>query len=333
MSLIFSPAAAATDNTAITTTTINTSSTSNPTTGSPTTADPATNDPNTVDRPTAPSYALAHSKPLPNLPPELWLEIIPRIPYSPSLLPTLRLTHPNLTLLTSAHQQTLTSALLTHHFPSRTTLRSLFPDLKLKTYAALATLYTRLQALDALGGKWLQITSHGPDLHWLKGKWEGLHRAGLLLLWRLRDVSYTEDDCNSSSFGYGSDSRGDDHSSACTLEAYEKKLALLRALPLPSLACLLFKLVSCVRILRVLGPEPWFSCGVCRHGACEFLVRESGGDVGERKHAGEAELVVQECLLEHGPEVFGGLLASEGEKKGSWARRYVTHLATSSICS
>lgn len=162
---------------------------------------------------------------LADLPAEVVLEIIPRIAYSPIDLLSLCLTCRRFNSLVSHHQISLVRA-----FKSSSSLRPAlrqFPGLPITGYADLRALHRRLARLDALHARWLHITSHGPELAWLRGRWETIHKAGLLLLYRLHD-------CGS----------------------YEQKTALLASLPATSLACLLFKLGASVKILRVYGPDP-----------------------------------------------------------------------------
>lgn len=90
-----------------------------------------------------------------------------------------------------------------------------------------------------------------------------MHKAGLLLLYRVQDSG-----------------------------SYEGKMELLSRLPATSLACLLFKLVSSVKILRVLGPDPIHA----KYAAGDSMMRS------------DVELAVEEVLLQIGPEFFVALL-------------------------
>lgn len=225
------------------------------------------------------------------LPPELWLELLPHIPYTPRTHLALHQTCSSLHALITTHEHTLVSAIkATQH--TRQTTSDLYPDLALTTYAGLHTLHHRQQTLENLHGQWLHIvTAENVDLHWLKGKWEAVHKVGLLLLYRLQDVSSTSEET-----------------------AYEARIQLMHALPAPSLACLLFKLISSIKILRVYGPEP--IRGTYRNDC--LMVRS------------DVELALEELLLLHGPEFFVALLGMDGKEmaKGAerreWAVRFVS---------
>jgi hypothetical protein len=214
---------------------------------------------------------------LQSLPPEILLEILPHIPYTPSALRSLHLTSTTLHRLLQTHERALVRAIHTLQLPPLS--HALFPNLPTSTFPGLATLLQRLATLDRLHTQWLRITSHGPDLAWLQGRWEAVHKIGLLLLYRLHDA-------------------GD----------YARKAALLRDLPAPSLACLMFKLVASVKILRVYGP-------------CPVHAAFAGGDVELR---GDVELALEEMLLGYGPEFFVALLkageaCSKCRREGQWA--------------
>lgn len=88
--------------------------------------------------------------------------------------------------------------------------------------------------------------------------------------------------------------------------AHSAKSDLLHLLPATSLACLIFKCYSAVKILRVHGPDPV-------HSRCGWE------DAGFRC---EVELAVEELLLVHGAEFFVGLLEEgrgAGSGKDGWA--------------
>lgn len=218
------------------------------------------------------------------LPAEVWLEIIPHIPYSPQDLTSLRLTCVTLNGLVKHHEHSLVTDIKAAQFRRDST--QLFPGLALKTYANLSTLHRRLETLEELHGQWLEIVNHGVELHWLKGRWESIHKAGLLLLYRLLDAG-----------------------------TYEAKVKLLEQLPATSLACLLFKLISSIKILRVFGPEP-INATYCKQDA---MVRS------------DVELAFEELLLQHGPQMFAvmlkaGRLAGVAEIDGGRSERAVRYV-------
>lgn len=264
---------------------------------------------------------------LTTLPPELLLQIIPQIPHSPSTLRALSQTSQSLHALLKTHEQTLVAELRsnTYSIPSNSTTSPLFPSLPLKTYADLATLYERLQVLESLHANWLHLTSHGPELGWLKDRWEKVHKVGTLLLWRLGDVAefhtrsivQEETETTTTRTPAGSEviegsgtttevEKDDLVQSTLAHTAHSAKSDLLHLLPATSLACLIFKCYSAVKILRVHGPDPV-------HSRCGWE------DAGFRC---EVELAVEELLLVHGAEFFVGLLEEgrgAGSGKDGWA--------------
>lgn len=212
---------------------------------------------------------------LSTLPSEILLEIIPHIPHTPQNLTCICLTCRRLNELVTTHERGLVRSVKNTQF-DRSTL-NLFPGLaESNTYAGLRTLHNRLETLEDLHKHWLKIVNHGIELHWLKGRWEQIHKAGLLLLYRLQD----------------------------TTTGYEGKVKLLQCLPVTSLACLLFKMISSIKILRIYGPEP-INQSFAREDA---MVRS------------DVELAFEECLLVHGPEFFVAMLrdSGSGERK-EWA--------------
>jgi hypothetical protein len=265
---------------------------------------------------------------LTTLPPELLLQIIPQIPHSPSTFRALSQTSPSLHALLKTHESTLVAELRANSYsiPSNSTTSLLFPSLPLKTYADLAVLYERLQVLESLHANWLHLTSHGPELGWLKDRWEKVHKVGTLLLWRLGDVAefctrsiIQEEETTRTTTTTGSDTIEEgmrstaeekDSLASRTLvqTAHSAKSDLLQLLPATSLACLIFKCYSAVKILRVHGPDPV-------HSRCGWE------DAGFRC---EVELAVEELLLVHGAEFFVSLLEERrgaGSRKDGWAVR------------
>lgn len=207
---------------------------------------------------------------LANLPPELLLEAFGRVPYDPRTVTALRLTSRDFDDLITTHEQSLVLAIRSQQFSS-TTLR-LFPSLGHSLHG-LSDLHGRLQTLAEVHAHWLKITHNGPELHWLRDRWESAHRAGMLLLYRLRDAA-----------------------------SHPAKADALASLPATSLACLIFKLYSSIKILRLYGPEP-------------INLSYAAGDVMARS---DVELAFEELLLIHGPDFFVVLLRagrSEAEKR------------------
>lgn len=218
------------------------------------------------------------------LPPELLLQIVPHIPHSPKDIHALKATNRYFNTLLTAHERTLVPAIRQTSYKNTPFL---FPSLSLSSYTQLAALNTRLATLSSLHANWLHLTSHGPELNWLRDRWESIHKAGTLLLYRLRDISDISSDA-----------------------AHASKVDLLHLLPATSLACLIFKCYSAIKILRVHGPEP----------AHAGFAKE---DPGTRC---DIELAIQEMLLMHGAEFFVAMLGAGRERngKGRWAVEYVS---------
>lgn len=197
-----------------------------------------------------------------SLPAELLLEIIPHIPYTPHNLQCVCLVCTHFKGLIKDHETSLVADIVKQ--PEIHDSLKLFPGLK-PSYKGLQTLHSRLDVLDGVHDKWLHATSHGPDLSWMKGRWEAVYKAGLLLLYRLQDIS-----------------------------DYDSKIKLLHTLPSTSLACLLFKLISSIEILRIHGPAP---------------IHESFKR-GDWEMRGDIELAFEELLLSHGPSFFIRLMST-----------------------
>ncbi|SMQ49269.1 unnamed protein product [Zymoseptoria tritici ST99CH_3D7] len=226
-----------------------------------------------------PPTTLQQYAPLDLLPAELLLEIIPYT-YTPHALHCLCLTCTRLNILVKEHEKSLVLAI--KQCQDYTSILRLFPSLDTTTFSGLTVLHKRLSSLEDLHTQWLHITSHGPELHWLKGRWEGIHKAGLLLLHRLQDTG-----------------------------SYAYKVALINGLPLTSLACLLFKLISSIKILRIYGPDPINGT----HAAGDILTRS------------DIELACEEMLLSHGPDFFTTLLRTGKSSPSSnpcWATTALT---------
>ncbi|QIW96093.1 hypothetical protein AMS68_001611 [Peltaster fructicola] len=214
-----------------------------------------------------------HTTSFASLPPEIILEIIPRIPYDPESLLRLQLTLRSFRSLIESHEHSMVSEIRAQQY-TKSTLR-LFPSLA-HDWRGLSVLHRRLQTLADVHEHWLKITHNGPELHWLRDRWEAAHKAGMLLLYRIRDN-----------------------------ETHEAKMSTVRALPATSLACLLFKLYSSIKILRIYGPEP-------------INLSFAAGDLVLRS---DIELAFEEMLLTHGPDFFVILLKSgrpDCEQRG-WA--------------
>lgn len=217
------------------------------------------------------------------LPPELLLQIIPHIPHDPKDVQALKSTNRYFYSLLTAHETTLVPAIKKISYQSTP---QLFPSLLLESYDQLAALHARLATLADLHANWLHLTSHGPELNWLRDRWESIHKAGTLLLYRLRDNS-------------------DILASVSSDAAHSSTVDLLHLLPATSLACLIFKCYSAIKILRVHGPEP-------AHAA--FAKDDPGARC-------EIELALEEMLLTHGAEFFVAMLQDgrESNGKGQWA--------------
>ena len=244
-----------------------------------------------------------------SLPPELWLDILPHVPYSPSNLTTLCLISHHFNALMTRHETSLVKGLKRYSIPISTA--KLYPDLPLRTFRSLATLHARQETLQEVARAWPTIItsrneSPGQEgLHWLAGRYEPIFTAGLLLLYRLQDTPQTPPLPAPNL----AESLAETHNPTHTAQ-----LALLHTLPPTSLASLLFVCLASVKILRVLGPEP-INKSWCK------------GDVEVRS---EVEMACETILLESGVGVFVGLLGlggDGGKGRGEWALRYVVKIS------
>ncbi|KAK3634347.1 hypothetical protein LTR56_015381 [Elasticomyces elasticus] len=235
------------------------------------------------------------------LPPELWLTILPLIPYTPTQFSALRLISHHHNDLLTLHEKSLASHLKTQAFDPLTL--QLFPGISISSYTHLATLHTRLQTLQDLKAKWSAITTAAGgtantntnrELAWLEGRYEAVFTAGTLLLYRLQDTT-------SAGIAAGTHHIHSNSAEGTVLCPHCAKLSLIASLPASSLACLLFVLVAAVKILRVHGPDP-INARWCKE---DLEIRS------------EVELACEEVLLGRGPGVFMGLLVL-GEE-GGWA--------------
>ncbi|KAK1084393.1 hypothetical protein LTR33_002689 [Friedmanniomyces endolithicus] len=242
-----------------------------------------------------------------SLPPELWLDILPHVPYSPSTLTTLRLISRRFNALINWHEISLVKNIKKYTISANST--KLYPDLPPQTFRGLATLYARQETLQDVAQAWPDIVSASngaprqEGLYWLKGRYEPIFTAGVLLLYRLQDTPFTPSILSPNHAGFRN------HNPTHTAQ-----LALLHTLPPTSLAPLLFVCLASVKILRVLGPEP-------------INERWCKGDLEVRS---EVEMACETVLLESGVGVFVGLLGlskDSGKGRGEWALRYVVRIS------
>lgn len=227
------------------------------------------------------------------LPAELLLNIIPLISYTPTNIVRLRLVSRKINALISAHEQGLVSDIKAQQYTPATLV--LFPSLP-HSYKGLSTMYERSQTLDYLHKHWLHVTNHGPDLGWMRDRWENIHRAGMLLLYRLHDAGNpAEPPLPPTCYHYDT-----------LADPTDAQRDLLNLLPATSLACLIFKLYSSIKILRIYGPEP----------ICASYAKD------EPETRCDVELAFEEMLLRHGPDFFvvmlqAGRAVDQARKK--WA--------------
>ncbi|KAF2214158.1 hypothetical protein CERZMDRAFT_83530 [Cercospora zeae-maydis SCOH1-5] len=239
------------------------------------------------------------------LPPELLLEIIPRIPYSPASLLSLLLASRTFHSLIKSHESSLTRSIISYQIPLHQQ-ENYFPTLgHLTTFAHLSTYHTRIQTLSNLVGEYpASLSSGNNEIHHcpscsasaisflLQPRWSNLHKTGLLLLYRLQDT-----------------------------RSYCHKVALLNGLPAISLACILLALLAQNRMLRVsgiLGTLPkiegkrwWESSG---GGTTEDQEEEA-----RRKKAvemRETEMVCEELALGEGVGFYEDLFKSASHRDG-----------------
>ena len=214
------------------------------------------------------------------LPAEILLDIVSSVPFTPANFLALRLTCRRFHDVLTHHEGPIAAATRRQTFDAR--IVALFPGLGEESLRNLSRLYTRVDTLAGVHEQFLNITNNSPELEWLKGRFEAVHKAGLLLLYHLQDLRLRP-------------------AAAATLEGASpicehcQRVLFIRTLPPTSLACLLFKLISSVRILRIFGPEP---------------IRDSWrkGDAGARS---DVELVCEELILRNGPWFFVALLKDD----------------------
>lgn len=220
------------------------------------------------------------SCPFHSLPAEILLDIVSSVPFTPANFFALHLTCRRFHDILTHHEGPIAAATRRQTFDAKTV--ALFPGLKEESLRNLGRLHTRVETLAAVHEQFLKITHNSPELEWLKGRFQGVHKAGLLLLYHLQDLRLRP-------------------AAAATQEGLSpicehcQRVLFIRSLPATSLACLLFKLISSVRILRIFGPEP---------------IRESWkkGDAGARS---EVELVCEELILRNGPWFFVALMDND----------------------
>jgi len=213
-------------------------------------------------------HTMAKTTSFDGLPAELILNTIPHISYTPVNLTRLRLVSQKMNALISAHEQGLVSDIKTQQYSPATL--TLFPSLP-HSYAGLRSMHERNRTLNDLHKHWLHVTNHGPDLGWMRDRWENIHKAGMLLLYRLCDAG---DPTNITP--------------SPTSDPTDAQRDLLNLLPATSLACLIFKLYSSIKILRIYGPEP----------ICASYAK------GDPEARCDVELAFEEMLLRHGPDFF-----------------------------
>lgn len=225
--------------------------------------------------------------PFHTLPPEILLDIISTVPFTPTAFLSLRLTCRRFHAILTQHEGPIALAARRRTFDPAPT--ALFPGLEIPSLQNLNRLYARTQALEVLHEQWPDITREGGGLEWLDGRFESIHKASLLLLWHLHDFPTT----GPSSHTQPATSTTPTPCTHC------RRSHFLRSLPTTSLASLLFALVASVRVLRIHGPEP---------------IRESWrkGDVAARS---DVELVCEELMLSKGPWFFLALAKPDGDAR------------------
>lgn len=266
---------------------------------------PATNQPT---MPVPPPPPPQRACPFHTLPPELLLSIISAAPFTPADFLALHLTCRRFHEVLTQHETPIAINTKRRTFSSRTI--ALFPGLENHDLRSVRRLWSRVRELEEVHERWVEVTTSSSsgrgdgggegELTWLQSRFEGIHKAGLLLLYRMHDLHLQQN-------------HPDPTSAEPPICTHCTRTVFLPSLPATSLATILFTLISSVRILRVHGPEP-------------VNARWGTGDVERRS---DVELVCEEMILEHGVWIFLALLRGDVEGKDTTGAVEYVSLAVS----
>lgn len=179
-----------------------------------------------------------------SLPPELLLDSISRLDYTPRCLSTLRLVCRDFNQILQQYEHSLALQVIRLQFPRNILANHPGLDGKNISFKTLDELYVRLSTLFRLERNCHSIRRReGKEAAWMRPEWMNLQQAGLHLLYYLYDAGNHEDQSN-----------------------------IIRSLPPTSLAILLLTLHLSIHQLRADGPDLFNPTSPLLHGMLRFEV-------------------------------------------------------------
>lgn len=218
------------------------------------------------------------------LPPELILDSLSRIDYTPGCFDNLRLVCRELNNIIQRFEHGLTVEIIRLQFPPGILAR--YPGLRTSEikldFRILDELCIRMYTLSRLERNCHNIRRReGKEAAWMRPEWINLHQAGMHILYRLHDAGKLSRAISARASGL-----------LPTTGSHENKSQVIRSLPPTSLAILLLTLYLCIHQLRADGPSLLVPTSPLLHGMLRF----------------EVELCCQELILQHGPSFLDALL-------------------------
>ncbi|CAD0107365.1 unnamed protein product, partial [Aureobasidium uvarum] len=181
-----------------------------------------------------------------SLPPELILDSLSRIDYTPGCLDHLRLVCRNFNKLLRQYEHSLAVEIIRLQFPSDVLAKhpGLYEPKTSIGFKTLDELYTRIRTLTRVERNCHNIRRReGKEAAWMRPEWINLQQAGMHLLYRLYDAG-----------------------------THENKSRIIRSLPRTSLAILLLTLHLCIQQLRADGPSLLIPTSPLLHGMLRFEI-------------------------------------------------------------
>ncbi|KAI5251266.1 hypothetical protein E4T42_04439 [Aureobasidium subglaciale] len=211
-----------------------------------------------------------------SLPPELMLNSLARIDYTPGCLDHLRIVCHGLEGLLRQYEHSLAVEIIRLQFPSKVLSR--YPGLHDPGtsigFKTLDEICIRAYTLFRIERNSHNIRRReGKEAAWMRPEWVNLQQVGMHLLYRLFDADTST---------YFVITTGD----------HKNKSQIIRSLPPTSLAILLLTLHLCIHQLRSDGPSLLIPTSPLLHGMLRF----------------EVEMCCQELILQHGPCFLDALL-------------------------
>ncbi|CAD0053083.1 unnamed protein product [Aureobasidium pullulans] len=218
-----------------------------------------------------------------SLPPELILESLAQVNYTPGHLDQLRLVCHDFNDLLQQYEHSLSLEIIRLQFPLNILAKypGLHPPGSSLGFKTLDELYMRLNTLFRIERNCHNIRRReGKEAAWMRPEWVNLQQAGMHLLYRIHDSSKPLRPCPYTD------------TMLTQSESHENKAQIIKSLPPTSLAILLLTLHLCVHQLRSDGPCILIPTSPLLHGMLRF----------------EVELCTQELILHHGPSYQDALL-------------------------